>query len=192
MTYSFAIALIFLLVGFRTPTCADALSQLQIEIQTLRDSLQKYSEKEPYIIVDTVQNQLQIRQQSQTLIHAVCATGSGKILLHPNNTDRWQFETPKGLYRVLRKVTDPIWAKPVWAFVETGETTPVLPWEFRRLDLTTLGDFALELGDGYEIHGTLYPALLGRHITHGCIRLNDNDLSFAYHNVSVGSKVYVY
>ncbi|MDP6040556.1 MAG: L,D-transpeptidase, partial [Candidatus Latescibacteria bacterium] len=102
------------------------------------------------------------------------------------------FHTPLGTRTVLHKVVDPIWAKPVWAFVENREEPPILLWEARRLDLTTLGAYALKLGDGYEIHGTLYPSLLGRHITHGCIRLNDDDLAFAYRTLHVGDRVYIY
>jgi L,D-transpeptidase ErfK/SrfK len=55
-----------------------------------------------------------------------------------------------------------------------------------------LGAYALELGDGYEIHGTLYPTLLGRNITHGCIRLNDEDLALTYQLINTGNRVYIY
>ena len=74
-----------------------------------------------------------------------------------------------------------LWLSDGWAGIqERGTKAPVLPWEFDRLDPATLGDYALELGDGYEIHGTLYPSLLGRHITHGCVRLNDADLEAVF------------
>jgi len=39
-----------------------------------------------------------------------------------------------------------------------------------------LGDYALGFGQGYFIHGTLYTRLLGRNVTHGCIRVADKDL----------------
>jgi len=55
-----------------------------------------------------------------------------------------------------------------------------------------LGDYALSLGDGYLIHGTLYQRLLGMPVTHGCIRLNDDDLKEVFNALSVGSKVYIY
>lgn len=170
----------------------DAHNALRAEIAQLQNALAQHKEQSNYIVIDTQNNTLEIRSKSEVLHQATCATGSGKILLHPNKQDRWQFTTPQGLWHVQRKVKDPIWAKPVWAFVETGETVPTLPWEFRRLDQTTLGAYALELGDGYEIHGTLYPALLGRNITHGCIRLNDSDLETTYHQIKTGSRVYIY
>ena len=169
-----------------------AKANLEKEIHALQREIDRHKEQQPYVVIDTVHNRLEVRQKDRVLRESVCATGSGKVLLNPGKTERWQFDTPRGLRRVLRKTTNPIWAKPLWAFVESGEQAPTLPWEFRRLDLTTLGAFSLSLGDSYEIHGTLYPTLLGRHITHGCIRLDDDDLSFVYEAIPTGSKVYIY
>lgn len=186
-----ALFLPFFLVPF--PARANlSKEKLQREIRVLQREIDLYKEHASYIVIDTVHNRLEIRRNEEVLRESVCATGSGKVLLNPGKADRWQFDTPRGLWRVLRKTTNPIWAKPLWAFVETEEQAPILPWEFQRLDLTTLGAYSLSLGDSYEIHGTLYPALLGRHITHGCIRLGDGDLSFVYETIQVGSKVYIY
>lgn len=167
-------------------------AQIEATISQLTAALAQHKEQNPYIVIDTQHNTLEIIQQNKILHKATCATGSGKVLLHPKKQNRWQFVTPHGLWRVKRKVTDPIWAKPIWAFVENDQSIPTLPWEFRRLDPITLGAYALELGDGYEIHGTLYPALLGKNITHGCIRLNDEDLALTYQLINTNSRVYIY
>ena len=168
------------------------IAQLEAEVSALRETLDRLANPNPYIVIDTVHNRLQIRRGNRILKEAVCATGSGKVLLGPRAKDRWHFETPKQIFHIQRKVKDPIWAKPAWAFIERGRPVPTLPWAFERLDLTTLGKYALELGDGYEIHGTLYPGLLGRHITHGCIRLNEEDLEFTYTLTGTGNRVYIY
>ena len=174
------------------PSVAASISRLKAEVQDLQGILDSFAERTPYIVIDTVHNRLQIRRRTRIIRSAICATGSGKILLGPTPDDTWHFGTPKGCFRVQRRVVDPIWKKPVWAFVEQNTPPPVLPWDFSRLDVTTLGKYALELGDGYEIHGTLYPSLLGRHITHGCIRLSDEDLEAAYTLTEVGSLVFIY
>ena len=44
------------------------------------------------------------------------------------------------------------------------------------MNMVFLGDYALALGDGYLIHGTIYKRFLGMPVTHGCVRLNDEDL----------------
>ncbi|HEX9564832.1 MAG TPA: L,D-transpeptidase, partial [Gemmatimonadaceae bacterium] len=55
-----------------------------------------------------------------------------------------------------------------------------------------LGRYALDLGDGYLIHGTPDPSSIGRAVTHGCIRLGDRDITWLYRHVPVGTPVYIY
>jgi lipoprotein-anchoring transpeptidase ErfK/SrfK len=54
-----------------------------------------------------------------------------------------------------------------------------------------LGAYALDLGDGYMIHGTVDPASIGSDRTHGCIRLHDADLLWIYTYVPVGASVVI-
>jgi hypothetical protein len=55
-----------------------------------------------------------------------------------------------------------------------------------------LGHFRLDLGEGYLLHGTPYAKSIGAAVTHGCVRLRDEDIEWLYENVPVGTKVYVY
>ena len=55
-----------------------------------------------------------------------------------------------------------------------------------------LGRYAIDLGDGYLIHGTPHASSIGRAITHGCIRLADDDIEWLYENVREGTPVYVF
>jgi lipoprotein-anchoring transpeptidase ErfK/SrfK len=52
-----------------------------------------------------------------------------------------------------------------------------------------LGDFALDLGDGYMIHGTWDDDSGGQASTHGCIRMRDEDIAWVFKNVPVGTQV---
>ena len=54
-----------------------------------------------------------------------------------------------------------------------------------------LGHFALDLGDGYMIHGTSDEASIGEASTHGCIRLRNDDMAWLYENVPVGTRVVI-
>ena len=56
----------------------------------------------------------------------------------------------------------------------------------------TLGDYALYLGDGFMIHGTLYQRYLGYNVTHGCIRLGDDDLEAVFQASPVGTPVLLF
>ena len=55
-----------------------------------------------------------------------------------------------------------------------------------------LGHYRLALGDGYLLHGTPYANSIGSSVTHGCVRLQDDDIEWLYDNVPVGTRVYIY
>ena len=55
-----------------------------------------------------------------------------------------------------------------------------------------LGHFRLALGDGYLLHGTPYGNSIGSAVTHGCVRMRDEDIEWMYDNVPVGTRVYLY
>lgn len=55
-----------------------------------------------------------------------------------------------------------------------------------------LGTHRLNLGDGYALHGTDKPETIGRAVSHGCIRLRNEDIAYLYGIVPVGTPVFVY
>ena len=55
-----------------------------------------------------------------------------------------------------------------------------------------LGTFRLNLGDGYALHGTDAPESIGRSVSHGCVRLRNEDIETLYNIVPVGTPVYIY
>ncbi len=55
-----------------------------------------------------------------------------------------------------------------------------------------LGEYAVGIGRGYFIHGTLYSRLLGRNVSHGCVRLGDEDLRALVRATEIGTRVIIY
>ncbi|PYQ53699.1 MAG: hypothetical protein DMF59_01190 [Acidobacteria bacterium] len=55
-----------------------------------------------------------------------------------------------------------------------------------------LGQYRLELGDGYGIHGTDQPEKLGQSVSHGCVRLGDQDIATLYAMATIGDTVIIY
>jgi lipoprotein-anchoring transpeptidase ErfK/SrfK len=55
-----------------------------------------------------------------------------------------------------------------------------------------LGKFRLEMGNGYGIHGTDDPGRLGQSVSHGCVRLGDDDIEKLYGIANVGDTVIIY
>ena len=68
---------------------------------------------------------------------------------------------------------------------------PPLDTKQRHYD-KVLGLYRLELGDGYGIHGTDEPDKLGRSVSHGCVRLGDDDIAKLYAMANVGDEVIIY
>jgi L,D-transpeptidase YbiS len=143
-----------------------------------------------WIQIDTFQNRLQLVKDGQVIRSAVCSTGTGRVLRDPRNGRQWVFDTPLGERVIKNKVPKPVWVKPDWAFVEEGYLPPRNQSE--RIDDVSLGDYALYMGEGYIIHGTLFKSLLGRRVTHGCVRLGDEDLEYVYKHAPIGTRVYLY
>jgi lipoprotein-anchoring transpeptidase ErfK/SrfK len=163
---------------------------LEKENALLRRKLQALAPKGTHVVVDSARNVLYLRKGDEVILQAVISCGSGSILEEPGGERKWIFDTPRGEFQVKSKIVDPTWVKPDWAFIEEGKDVPKNPGE--RLEAGVLGDYALGFGEGYFIHGTLYTRLLGRSVTHGCIRVGDKDLKALYQAASIGTKIYVY
>jgi lipoprotein-anchoring transpeptidase ErfK/SrfK len=55
-----------------------------------------------------------------------------------------------------------------------------------------LGTNRLNMGDGYALHGTNVPSSIGTSVSHGCVRLRNEDIETLYQMVPVGTPVYIY
>lgn len=166
------------------------LKELQVKNTLLQKKLSAIFPRGVYVVVDTGNNILYLKKGTETLRKAVVSCGSGDILEEPGGNRKWVFDTPRGEFFVKSKLVDPDWVRPDWAFIEEGEE---IPKRFEdRVDTGVLGDYALGFGNGYFIHGTLYTRLLGRNVTHGCIRVGDEDLKAVFKAISIGSKIFIY
>lgn len=167
------------------------VAQLTTERKRLETALARKIPKGTYIILDQTHNRLYLMRQNEQLMEAVCSAGSGMVLMEGNGKKRtWVFDTPRGVFGVLRRVENPVWKKPDWAFVEEGK--PIPRRDDDRIEYGMLGEYAFHFGNGYMIHGTLYERLLGRSVTHGCIRLGREDLRRLWKECPVGTPIYVY
>ncbi len=164
--------------------------RLEKGVVSLRRRFELLTPRAPYLVVNTSENRIRVMSGAQILHEGLCSTGS-YVLLKAADERQWVFFTPRGRLQVLGKRVNPVWAKPDWAFIEEGLPVPPLGSP-ERFEAGVLGEYALELGDGYLIHGTLYKRMLGMPVTHGCVRLDDDDLRIVYRNLQIGSKVFIY
>lgn len=163
----------------------------QSEITRLERRLASFIPTQNYLVINTVDNRFFLYRNRQLVREGYCSSGSYTLLRTEDGEKEWIFKTPRGRLTIQGKITHPVWRKPDWAFVEEGLPIPG-PGDPSRYEYGVLGDYAMSLGDGYLIHGTLYKRQLGMPVTHGCIRLNDDDLEAVFRALNVGSKVYIY
>ncbi|MDD8020416.1 MAG: L,D-transpeptidase [Acidobacteriota bacterium] len=156
----------------------------------LKKKIQNYQPKGVYIMIDSAENKYYLKEGNKILKEGLVSTGSGEILVDPNGKRSWIFDTPKGEFFVKSKIQNPYWVKPDWAFIEEGEPVPKRMED--RVEGGVLGDYALGFGNGYFLHGTLYTRLLGRNVTHGCVRFADKDLEAVFKVSRIGTKIYIF
>ena len=96
---------------------------------------------------------------------------------------QWQ-----GLLSITKKAEWPDWTPPP----EMIHRQPYLPRQMAGGPGNPLGARAMYLGGTvYRIHGTNAPETIGTHVSSGCIRLTNEDVSDLYSRVKVGTKVVV-
>lgn len=179
------------------PTATAAMKESPGSIEKLRSAnarlAQKIASQRPkteYLVVDTARNRVSLRKGDTVLRDMLASCGSGSVLEDTASGRRWVFDTPRGTHRIQSKVKNPLWIKPDWAFLEAGEPLPTSAAQ--RAEAGVMGDYALGIGKGYFIHGTLYTRMLGRNVSHGCVRLGDEDLAYLYRSLPIGTRVFVF
>jgi hypothetical protein len=166
------------------------ISVLTKDVQRLSLKFNAYTSGQSYIVINTIENRFSLYTNKKLIREGFCSSGSYTMLQTAGNK-KWIFKTPKGKYWIHGKTTNPVWKRPDWSFVEEGSPIPPKD-DFSRYEYGVLGDYALALGDGYMIHGTIYKRFLGMPVTHGCVRLNDEDLKVIFNTLNIGSKVYIF
>jgi lipoprotein-anchoring transpeptidase ErfK/SrfK len=175
----------------KDPQYKKQLGAITKDIQKLTLKFNGYTSGQSYIVINTTENRFFLYSNKKLVREGFCSTGSLTMLKTEKGDKFWVFKTPKGKRSIHGKITNPSWNRPDWSFIEEG--LPIPPKNSpARYESGVLGDYAMSIGDGYLIHGTIYKRFLGMPVTHGCVRLNDEDLEAVYHTLNIGSKVYIF
>ena len=141
--------------------------------------------------------------------HLVMFRGRRRVLVLENGTLRYAFpvavgmagwETPTGQFKVLQKIDKPIWVHPVTGkrVEEQGPDNP-LGSHWIAFHRDCLGRDAHD-GDQWitikgctstGFHGTPHRWTVGRAVSHGCVRLYNEDVRTLYRQVNLGTPVTV-
>jgi len=173
------------------PEYKKQLAVLKKDVQRLSWKYSSYTPGQSYLVINTTDNKFSLYRNKKLVREGFCSSGSYTRLSTAEGTRQWIFKTPKGKFWIQQKIVKPLWIRPDWSFVEEGLPIPPADDE-SRYEYGVLGDYAMSLGDGYLIHGTIYKRFLGMPVTHGCVRLNDEDLEAIFNTLNIGSKVYIF
>jgi len=147
--------------------------------------------------------------RSNSTRHVVMLRGRRRVFLLDNGRLRNAFpvaigmpgwETPTGRFEVLQKIPNPVWVHPVSGdrVEEQGVNNPLgSHWIAFHRDCR--GRDAHD-GDAWitikgctttGFHGTPHRWTVGRAVSHGCVRLYNEDVRALYRQVSLGTQVTV-
>jgi len=171
-------------------TARKRATSLASEIEKLEQRESRLFPSGNAILIDSAANRIYLVRGSKIVVQEKCSTGSGLELTDTHGQRTWTFDTPRGYFRALSKVANPVWYRPDWAFIEEGE--PIPKDRASRAVADVLGDYAIAFGDGYFIHGTLYTRMLGTSVTHGCVRVDDDTLRKIYQAAQPGTPIWIF
>jgi L,D-transpeptidase ErfK/SrfK len=113
------------------------------------------------------------------------------VITHPVGIGPQELQTPRGVYKVRGKSTNPTWFIPDSIRQERIQERGDDRRAIRGGDPENpLGKYRFELTrPRYVIHGTNAPWGIGRQVSHGCARLYPEDIERLFPHVPVGTRV---
>tara|TARA_B110000014_G_C20118176_1_gene591364 strand:- start:2084 stop:3079 length:996 start_codon:yes stop_codon:yes gene_type:complete len=116
---------------------------------------------------------------------------NSKVLTYPVGIGRLDWKTPLGETFIKSKVVNPTWYPPKSIIKEHEERGEELPREVKSGPKNPLGEYALKLDveGGYLLHGTNKKYGIGMMVSHGCVRLRNEDIETVFYNAKIGTKV---
>jgi SH3-like domain-containing protein len=103
------------------------------------------------------------------------------VKVYPVATGRTNSLTPEGTFPIVVKIVNP-----GWRGIPGG--SPDNPLGARWNGLSVHGDN----GRTYGIHGTNNPGSIGKHVSHGCVRMYNQDVIELYNTIYEGTPVWIH
>lgn len=112
-----------------------------------------------------------------------------RIFGYPIAVGRTTWRTPAGPFQVIRMEQDPAWHVPESIREESQRAGKVLPLVVPPGPANPLGRFWIGLSlASIGVHGTPFPSSIYQTATHGCIRLQADNIAELYAHVRVGTR----
>jgi lipoprotein-anchoring transpeptidase ErfK/SrfK len=120
--------------------------------------------------------------------HLYLVVGAGEAIRYPVGVGR-AGQQWSGTSQIDAKYVSPAWAPPPDIRAENPKLPPLIPGGSPH---NPMGVAAMTLaGLDYAIHGTNQPSSIGHFVSHGCIRMLNEDVTDLFGRVGVGTTVVV-
>ena len=121
------------------------------------------------ILVDMSNRRLSLRSGNKVVKKYVIGIGKDET------------PTPPGDYKVTDKLPNPVW----YCTLPSGAKEAIQPGDPRN----ELGTRWIGFKPAYGIHGTIEPESIGKAVSNGCVRMNNEDVEELYDLVGAGTPV---
>ncbi|EOL9023850.1 L,D-transpeptidase [Cronobacter sakazakii] len=116
--------------------------------------------------------------------------GTNTVIVLPIGIGQLGKDTPiNWVTKVERKRANPTWTPTAKMHAEYAAAGEPLPPVVPAGPDNPMGLYALYIGRLYAIHGTNANFGIGLRVSHGCVRLRNEDIKFLFENVPVGTRV---
>jgi len=140
------------------------------------------------ILPDTVHEGIIINSAEMRLYYY--PKGTNTVIVLPIGIGQLGTDTPiNWTTKVERKKAGPTWTPTAKMHAEYAAAGNPLPAVFPAGPDNPMGLYALYIGRLYAIHGTNANFGIGLRVSHGCVRLRNDDIKFLFDNVPVGTRV---
>jgi L,D-transpeptidase YbiS len=140
------------------------------------------------ILPDTPRQGIVINVAEMRLYYYPKGTNTVEVL--PIGIGQLGTDTPENwVTSVQRKKANPTWTPTAKVHREYAAKGEPLPAVWPAGPDNPMGLFALYIGNLYAIHGTNASFGIGLRVSHGCVRLRNEDIEHLFHAVPVGTRV---
>lgn len=140
------------------------------------------------ILPDTVHEGIIINSAEMRLYYYPKDTNT--VIVLPIGIGELGRDTPMNwTTKVERKRANPTWTPTAKMHAEYAARGEPLPAVVPAGPDNPMGLYALYIGRLYAIHGTNANFGIGLRVSHGCVRLRNEDIKFLFQNVPVGTRV---
>lgn len=135
---------------------------------------------------DNTPSKLYLYRNGKVVKVYIVATGANTAKIQAGSKVIPNSATPEGTFPIVMKTVNPQW-KNVPGTIN-GKPNPNNPLGVRWHGLNVNGDG----GKYYGIHGTNNPSSIGKHVSHGCIRMLNKDVVELFNTVPLGTPVWIH